>query len=341
MKKILSLTLIIFFSLNFKLSAQDFYNYYDIYKIEDDAQIFNNKSYSNSTKENSKILIKPQQNFDQFDNAKSRYALEAKESDSIKKPLNDKTKITTEYEEKVVVRKKSKSRTVGNYLGIDFINTLLRYRDIGYKASEPKELTDYTLPKYKNSFGIKYFYAINYNRFFLAPEIFFEYNNIKKHFDGANEVNGIDNQRLSENFGYKFMKIHRIYGGKINFGYDVTPNFSPFIFTGLSKIYYSNLDSIYTFRAGDSRYDVINATGKDPFSIIHKSKNVPFFGFGSKIKLSDHFSINAEYLIYNFLTKSNGYKNTDYNGSQNNVRADYATFDANLRIIKFGLLYNF
>jgi hypothetical protein len=43
---------------------------------------------------------------------------------------------------------------------------------------------------------------------------------------------------------------------------------------------------------------------------MHKSKNVPFFGFGSKIKLSDHFSINAEYLIYdNFIAKTNGFKN--------------------------------
>jgi hypothetical protein len=48
-----------------------------------------------------------------------------------------------------------------------------------------------------------------------------------------------------------------------------------------------------------NKNDIINNTGKDSFSIMHKSKNVPFFGFGSKIKLSNHFSINAEYLIYN------------------------------------------
>lgn len=137
------------------------------------------------------------------------------------------------------------------------------------------------------------------------------------------------------------MKIHRIYGSKINFGYDITPNFSPFLFAGLSKIYYSNLASVYTLSRFESRYDVINKTGKDPFVIMHKSKNVPFFGFGSKIKLSDHFSINAEYLIYdNFIAKTNGFKNKDFR-SDDSYRANYAEFYNKLRIIKFGLLYNF
>jgi hypothetical protein len=74
---------------------------------------------------------------------------------------------------------------------------------------------------------------------------------------------------------------------------------------------------------------------------MHKSKNVPFFGFGSKIKLSDHFSINAEYLIYdNFIAKTNGFKNKDFM-SDDLYRADYVEFYNKLRIIKLGLLYNF
>ena len=258
----------------------------------------------------------------------------------------DKNQIITNDFTKKTNSTKSKSITVGNYIGIDFINTSLRYKNIEYN---PYYISDYTLPKQKNSFGIKYFYAINYKRFFLAPELFFEYNNIKKQFDGQNEVWGFDNERLYQNSGYKFMKIHRIYGGKINFGYDITPVFSSFLFAGLSKIYYSSLGSPYELNTYDpdnpnanleTRYDVIKATGKDPHSVLHKSRNVPFFGFGSKIKLSNHFLLNAEYLIYNnFIGKTNGYEIKEFSSVIN--RSDYGEFNNKLRVFKLGLLYNF
>ena len=320
MKKILSLTLIFFFGTTYNLNAQDLYNYYDIYKIENNGKIPRNTG--SELEDNSKIFKNNQQNFNDI-----KYF--SQEPTVAKNSFNN-----NEY---ASIEKKSNSRTVGNYIGIDFINTHLRYRNIGYN---PNSISQYTLPKYKNSFGVKYFYAINYNRIFLAPEIFFEYNNIKKYFDGRNSSIDDLNERLTKNFGYRFMRINKIFGSKINFGYDVTPNFSPFLFAGLSRIYYSNLDSVYTLSGFQSRYDVINATGKDPFSIIHKSKNVPFFGFGSKIKLSNHFSISAEYLIYkNFIAKTNGFKNKDYNHSQ--TPSDYVEFDNKLRIVKLGLLYNF
>lgn len=242
--------------------------------------------------------------------------------------------------------KKSSLRTSGNYIGIDFINTHLRYKNVGYN---PHLITDYTLPKHKNGFGIKYLYAKNYKRFFIAPELFFEYNNTKKQFDGLNVNKEYLNERLYQNTGYRFMKINRIYGGKINFGYDVTPSFSSFLFAGLSRIYYSNLVSPYDLDPKnpayenigfESRYDVIKETGKDPHSIMHKSRNVPFFGFGSKIKLSNHFLLNAEYLIYkNFRGKSNGYEVKEFTSIID--RHDYIEFNNKLRVIKVGLLYNF
>ena len=338
MKKILLFTLTIFFSIISNLNAQELYNYNDIYKIEDGTkaqQIKNSKSSKNL-----RILFKNKKN----PSDKKYFSIE---SNIIKNSEIDKNKIITESKEKESkFSKKSKSYTSGNYLGIDFINTSLTYRDVGYN---PDFKSSYTLPKYKNSFGLKYFYAINYKGFFLAPEIFFEYNNIKKHFDGDNINTALYNERLVQNSGYKFMKIHRTYGGKINVGYDITPVFSSFLFAGLSKIYYSNLNSVYSLNASDpeypdfnfeTRYDVIKATGKDPFSVIHKSKNVPFFGFGSKIKLSDHFLLNAEYLIYNnFIGKTNGFNNKEFNSAV--VRNDYFEFDNKLRVVKIGLLYNF
>jgi len=306
MKKILISTLTIFLSLFAESKAQNYNDIYETYAP--------NEEYKRNTLPTSN-----------------------ESSTSINNQSKIKTSVeSTEAEEVPPIRKKSKSRTVGNYLGIDFINTSLSYRKIEYN---PNKVSNYTLPKHKNSFGLKYFYAINYNRFFLAPELFFEYNNIKKHFDGYNANVGSTNERRFENLGYEFIKIRKIYGGKINFGYDATPNFSPFLFAGLSKIYYSQLSSVYAYSL---RNDIIKTTGKDSFSIMHKSKNVPFFGFGSKIKLSNHFSINAEYLIYNnFITKTSAYKNKNYIAPAKVVNSDFAEFSNKLRIIKLGLLYNF
>ena len=326
MKKTTILTFAIFLIITSNLNAQDFNEYYK----------------NSSGRQNSK----------KFNDIKEPY-LKTQNllSNSRENPIKTKVKAIntiakTSKDEKFATYIKKPSRTVGNYIGIDFINTSLRYKNIGYN---PNYITDYTLPKHKNSFGIKYFYAINYKRFFLAPELFFEYNNIKKQFDGENINIGSLNERLYQNTGYRFMKIHRIYGGKINFGYDITPVFSSFLFAGLSKIYYSNLVSPYDLNTFDpqfpetkyeTRYAVIEATGKDPHSVMHKSRNVPFFGFGSKIKLSNHFLLNAEYLIYNnFIGKSNGYEVNEFISDV--VRTDYIEFNNKLRVFKLGLLYNF
>ncbi len=336
MKKILLFTLTIFFNTALKLNAQELYNYNDIYKIDNvalDQQLQNSK-----TDKNLKIILKNKKN-----SGDKKYF--SKEPNNITNSVINKNKITTESDEEAPkFSKKPQTQTAGNYLGIDFINTSLKYKSL---IHNPTYETNYTLPKNKNSFGIKYFYAINYKRFFLAPELFFEYNNIKKYFDGDNASTGIYNERLYENAGYRFMKIHRTYGGKINFGYDITPVFSSFLFTGLSKIYYSNLTSVYDLNTIDAefpefqfgtRYDVMKETGKDPYSVMHKSRNVPFFGFGSKIKLSNDFFLNAEYLIYrNFIGKSNGYKIKE----SAFTRPDYIEFNNKLRVIKIGLLYNF
>jgi hypothetical protein len=351
MKKILTLTFVFF--LISKANAQSFDDYYfNKYKSN------NKKSYKKlkivNTDSQSLEIVKQK-------NPPKKSILPSQNTiifskDSPKNKII--TTTTTEHEEAIIIRKKIKSRTVGNYLGIDFINTDLRYRSMGYYNEEEKlgPVSGYTTPKYKNSFGLKYFYALNYRGFYIAPEVFFEYNNIKKHFDGDNLFEReIVNQRNPLRFGYKFLKIHRTYGGKINFGYDITPNFAPFVFTGISKIHYSALDSIYPKRvypdennANDFTVvqDFMEKNGQiNPFAVVHKSKLAPFFGFGTKIKITDRFLLNAEYLIYDLRLKSNsqGQKNPNVDTYQMGTQdsSDFNDFEASLRIAKVGLLYNF
>ena len=204
--------------------------------------------------------------------------------------------------------------------------------------------------KYKNSFGLKYFYALNYNGFFLAPELFFEYNNIKKFNEHNSNSNIIYNERMPWRFGQEFLKIHKIYGGKINFGYDVNPDFAPFVFVGISKIYYSNRNSVYpeyafNLNGGaiDIRQYMLNHNQQDPFLIMRNSTITSLFGLGAKIKLSERFLLNMEYLIYKKFKASKVYKNYNIDNSEiHSTISDFSNqFKADLRVAKIGLLYNF
>ena len=362
MKKIITLTLAVLFVTMSNLNAQDFNKYYEIYK-EDKAD------YSNIKK--SKLFIKNQQNSNEFDDIKQRYSILKNSNKNSSINANNKAEnksefkstIISEYQEVTEIRKKSKSRTVGNYFGVDFINTNLRFFDGGILEKNNVSTGEFSkstyMEKYKNSFGLKYYYALNYRGFFLAPELFFEYNNIKKFIEYNDVDNPVYNGRSPWRYGHEFLKIHKTYGGKINFGYDVNPNFAPFVFVGISRIYYSNRNSIYpvnTFSSNyytniddalkgsvDVRQYLLDHNQKDPFAIMRNSKIDSFFGLGAKIKVSERFLLNAEYLIYNNFKANKVYKN--YNIDNSEIYAsNYAhnnQFNAYLRVAKIGLLYNF
>ena len=253
------------------------------------------------------------------------------------------------------VRKKSKSRTVGNYFGIDFINTNLRYFDGGISYDKVSQFKSKHMAKYKNSFGLKYYYALNYRGFFLAPELFFEYNNIKKFIDYNTNYSLVFDERSPMRYGNEFVKIHKTFGGKINFGYDFNSNIAPFVFFGISKIYYSNLNSVYPLYAYSSikendpnnginiRQYMLEKNQKDPFSVMRNSKIVPLFGFGAKIKISERFLLNSEYLIYNNFKANEVYKNNNIKHSDlySSTVHEKNQFNVNIRVAKIGLLYNF
>ena len=358
MKKILTLTLAVLFVTISNLNAQDFNSYYTIYKS-------NNNGYSGG--KNSQLFLRNQQNSSEFDSIKKRYSNSSDSymGKSIKTnvPAENKSKkstIITEYYEVMEVRKKSRARTVGNYFGVDFINTNLRYYDGGISDGEEDKRkffkTNY-MEKYKNSFGLKYFYALNYNGFFLAPELFFEYNNVKKSTEHNHNYNSFFNERASWRYGNEFLKINKTYGGKINIGYDVNPDFAPFVFAGISKIYYSNRNSVYPQtvimennpkaltedNSLDLRQYMLDNNQKDPFAIMRNSTIASFFGFGGKVKLSERFLLSAEYLIYNKFKASKVYKNYNIDNSsiQTQGSAHSNQFVADLRVAKIGLLYNF
>ena len=230
-----------------------------------------------------------------------------------------------------------KSLTIGNYFGIDYLNANLRFREM----SIDNEVYPYNSPDLKNGFGLKYFYAVNFNNLFLAPEIFYEKIGVKNKYSynrflAANGSGTLTDKRTL--WGYKFMEIHQRFGGKINLGYDFNSNFAPYIFGGLSYIDFSNLASPYTI---DQRNQALQVYGYDVFQIKKGRKLVPFFGYGLKIKLSNRFYLNAEYHILDFMVKTKSNRYTPLDNAESSKNADFINLDNSLRIFKAGLLYNF
>ena len=239
--------------------------------------------------------------------------------------------------QKIVKYLKSKnSLTIGNYFGIDYLNANLKFREM----ANNNEVLPYNSPDLKNGFGLKYFYAINFNNFFMAPEIFYEKIGVRNKYSYnrflVQENDGKYDKRIA--FGYKFMEIHQRYGGKVNIGYDFNSNFSPYFFAGLSYIDFSNLISPYTI---NQRNTALQNYGYDVFQIKKGRKLVPFYGYGLKIKLTNRFYLNAEYHIVDFMVNTKAHRYSPIDGTENLTNSNFINLDNSLRIFKAGLLYNF
>lgn len=334
------------FSQNFK-TVSDF-NHQNEFLEKSNRTIKSTKnSFENKKNEQIEVLNDSSKDFDNTYNSDEYFLNNNQENKP--NPLNAQDDInssTTEainsgkkviQNQKIVkILKGKKSLTIGNYFGIDYLNANLRFREM----NDTKEVIQYNSPDLKNGFGLKYFYAVNFNNFFIAPEIFYEKIEVKNK-NSYNRFKVIENNVVQTDkrneFGYKFMKIHQRYGGKINFGYDFDSNFSPYLFGGLSYIDFSNLASPYTI---SQRNTALRDYGYDVFQIKKGRKLVPFYGYGIKIKLTNRFYLNAEYNILDFMVNSKAHNYAPLNNSEIK-NSNFINLDNSLRIFKAGLLYNF
>jgi hypothetical protein len=319
---------------------------YNNNEIENSIQPTYNKS--KETEYNYKKIINNSNNISSNNNSYNK--------DLSKKQLIKKASLKQFREnQKIQSFTKSDSKTVGSYLGVDFINTALRYEQINtmpanydqlnYFNSTPRERTEKQY-KSKDGFAIKYLYAVNFNGIFLAPEIFYHHINIK-HYDSKNELENTD-MTLPSEFGYRYNKIHNQYGAKLNLGYDINSDFALYGFVGISRIKYSNLYSLYPYYEGTGIANKYNI--KDVLSVYNGTATAPIYGFGGKIKLSKRFYLNGEYMISDFYSKTNSKKIESYealgcsSGQKymcNNNRSDAIKLNNFIRIFKIGITFNF
>jgi len=122
-------------------------------------------------------------------------------------------------ESKIAPSLKVKAKgTSGHYVGVNLINTTLE--SIRLTVAESNS---YQPERSKISTGLSYQYALNYKGFFVAPELFYNFNN-------TNSVSSIE-----ENQSGVERNLKQSYGVKLNLGYDITDKLSVFGLVGHSE----------------------------------------------------------------------------------------------------------
>lgn len=198
--------------------------------------------------------------------------------------------------------------TSGSYIGVDFVNTETSYL-VRYQAISG-EWTSYP-PSNKASnqgIGLSYKYAFNFNRFFIAPGIFFEQNGL-----GGEKVRGRDGVNL---------KISNHYGIKSDFGYDLTRTIAPYVIFG-----YGRLDYRTTAAGLDIDNNILTAQRRG-------HDNNWLYGAGLKINIEKNIALNLE------MTSQQILLDADIPPESSDYLRD-SSFAGRLNIFKIGLTYNF
>ncbi len=162
------------------------------------------------------------------------------------------------------------AKTEGSYVGIDLLNTKsvsqTRSNDSQDAASEESRQTSRNY-----GVGVNYKYAVNFNKFFVAPGIIIEDNRSKNDIGQGSSL-----------------KVKNRYGVKADVGYDVTDSIAPYLTLGYSAISYT------------SRFNGL--TGREKKSATNYDW---FYGAGVKFDVTSNVALNLEYNRQNFRAKVN------------------------------------
>ncbi len=207
-----------------------------------------------------------------------------------------------------IVSTSSFAKTQGSYVGIDFVNTRLKfyektlYTDGTYSYKKPAS-ADNSNP----GAGISYKYAFNFNGLFIAPGLIAEYNN-------AN-TDGVKYSSIGQS---RRMNIKGRFGAKLDIGFDIGNYVSPYITGGYTGI-------IYRTRNYGNEYS-------DSYGYKTATTGEFFGGFGFKFDLTNNMAFNLEYNFQKLTAK------TSIVNPAVPFSADYKTrFD----VMKAGFSYNF
>jgi opacity protein-like surface antigen len=201
------------------------------------------------------------------------------------------------------------AKTSGSYLGVDAIRGSLRFKEVYTDSRYPNG--NATNDGFSNSgygVGISYKYAYNFKGAYLAPGVFAEQYNIaaSRHNTPADLP-----QKL---------QVNNRYGAKLDFGYDVTNYFAPYVTGGYSGIRYKS-----------TNYNTSGSTTITNHNIAGNAGSW-FFGAGLKFDVSKNVSISAEYTTQNFRART---------AIPNDTQSYSGHYKSRLDVAKVGVAYKF
>jgi len=247
-------------------------------------------------------------------NSESKVARQNLDAITTKKTtISTKTKTETKIKKIAKVEaSNSESKTEGSYAGLDLFGTktTLRVKNTFSPAVCTEDCTFYEKPALTNNsygLGLTYKYAFNFNKFFIAPGIFFEQNNHRA-------VNG-NNGELTR------LQIKNRYGIRSDFGYDIK-RFAPYLTIGYAEVSYR------------SRSNGFDMGGNQVSSIKNGVNGNVFYGAGLKFNLTSSLSLNTEYNFQKVAQKT----------TLSPLTQDYAAktaFQTRMDTVKVGLYYKF
>jgi len=199
----------------------------------------------------------------------------------------------------LILASNASAKTEGNYLGADLVGTSLDFKEErnngGYFKGKGSDVG--------YGVGLNYKYAFNFSDFFIAPGVFFEYNNTEAKIEDAG--NSADNRS---------MKIKSRHGVKADFGYDINDMFAPYVTVGYANVAYQ------TKNWNNSPADLSSKSGN----------NYGFFiGTGLKFEPVKDFSLNLEYNVQETFN------------AKTTPSANSKGYETKISVLKLGAAYHF
>lgn len=164
----------------------------------------------------------------------------------------------------------------GIYVGADLLASHAKYKfDSLYSVGEERRIDS----NYDIGVGVSAGYKKSFNKFFVTPEIFYDYLNSRARDYHHNIVP----------YGQDTMEIRSRYGSKANFGYDFTNKFSAYLGYGVAMV--DHLDNFPS--VNDSR---------------GKWQTAAIYGIGSIYNINDNLGIKTEFNSQRFNTRYQYYE---------------------------------
>ncbi len=171
------------------------------------------------------------------------------------------------------------AKTEGNYVGVDLHKAVTSSRYINNGSAGTSGIgLNAAQDQSKTGLGVSYKYAFNFDKFFVAPGVFFER-------IGTNTLLAVDPEFGESYISDRYFQIKNRYGIRADFGYDITDTFAAYVTGGITRTGYKSNTNINGAGAEQS----------DGIATLAKSKLGFMYGVGAIQHLNDNVSLGVEY----------------------------------------------